>query len=224
MAGQDKGCLSIGVFVLLLSLFHISSSAAQPLTKDACLGCHGVPGMEGSRDGKTVSLHIDQNAFDQSVHGAFECTTCHSDISQLPHKSELKPVQCDSCHAASVKAYTESIHAKARAQGYKEPPTCTSCHGDIHKLVRRSEPTSPVNSQNIAKTCAVCHANAQLAEKFRIPIVRPVEAYLQSVHARAVAAGRRGAVCTDCHGAHTILPASDPASRIWRSRVPETCG
>ena len=224
MAGQAKGCLSFGAFAFLLFLLHVPLLRAQPLTKDSCLACHSVAGMQKSRDGKTISLQVDQAAFDQSVHRAFECTTCHSDISQLPHKSELKPVQCETCHAASVKAYAESIHAKARAQGFKEPPTCTSCHGDIHKLVPRSEPSSPVNPKNIAKTCAVCHANAEMAKKFQIPLVRPVEAYLQSVHARAVAADKRGAVCTDCHGTHTILPASDPASQIWRTRVPETCG
>jgi cytochrome b subunit of formate dehydrogenase len=54
--------------------------------------------------------------------------------------------------------------------------------------------------------------------------VRPVQAYLQSAHARAVAAGRRGAVCSDCHRAHEILPASDPASSIARMNVAATCG
>jgi cytochrome b subunit of formate dehydrogenase len=180
--------------------------------------------MQKTRDGKNISLQIDKDAFDQSIHRAFECTSCHSDISEVPHKSELKPVQCETCHAASVKAYTESIHAKTRAQGFKEPPTCTSCHGDIHKLVPRSELSSPLHIKNIAKTCAVCHSDTAMAKKFRIPVVRPVEAYLQSVHARAVAAGKGGAVCTDCHGAHTILPGNDASSQIARPKVPDTCG
>lgn len=210
--------------VFFISLLHVSMLGAQPLTKDACLGCHSAPGLQKTRDGKTVSLQVDNEAFGKSVHGAFECTNCHGDISQLPHKSELKPVVCDTCHAPSVKAYSESIHAKARTQGFKEPPTCTSCHGDIHKLVTRTDPSSPVHAKNIAKTCAVCHADTTMAKKFRIPVVRPVEAYLQSAHARAVGAGKRGAVCSDCHGAHDILPHDDPASRIWRTTVPETCG
>ena len=224
MAGEAKDRLSLSFLVFLVSLLPVSFLWAQPVTKDVCLGCHSVPGLQKTRGGKNISLQIDKDTFDQSIHRAFECTTCHSDISQLPHKSELKPVQCDTCHTASVKAYTESIHAKARAQGFKEPPTCMSCHGDIHKLVPRSELSSSVHPKNIAKTCAVCHADTEMAKKFRIPVVRPVEAYLQSTHARAVAAGKGGATCTDCHGAHTILPASDPASQIWRVRVPETCG
>jgi hypothetical protein len=180
--------------------------------------------MQKTRAGKTISLQIEKDRFEASVHHVFECTVCHSDIARIPHKSELKSVQCENCHAPNVKAYAESIHGKARAQGFTEPPTCASCHGDIHKLVPRSDPASPVNAKNVARTCAVCHADIELAKKFHIPVVRPVEAYLQSVHARAVAMGKGGAVCTDCHGSHSILPASDPASQIWRTKVPATCG
>ena len=224
MAREVEHRRRLGVAVFLIFSFYGALLWAQPVAKEICLGCHSAPGLQKSRDGKTVSLQIEQATFDQSVHRAFECTTCHSDIAQLPHKPELKRVQCENCHAASVKAYASSIHGKARAQGFTESPTCASCHGNIHSLVARSEPSSPINPKNIATTCAVCHADAALVKKFRIPLVRPVEAYLQSVHARAVAAGKGGAVCTDCHGAHEILPSSDSASQIWRTRVPETCG
>ena len=224
MARKVKNRLLFCVAIFFVAILNAALLWAQPLSKDVCLGCHGVQGMQKTRDGKTVSLSVEKEGFDQSIHRAFECTTCHSDILQVPHKRELKPVQCATCHSASVKAYTESIHGKARAQGFMEPPTCTSCHGDIHKLVARTEPGSPVNPKNIAKTCAVCHANSELAKKFRIPVVQPVEAYLQSAHARAVAAGKGGAVCTNCHGAHNILPGNDPASQISQAKVPETCG
>lgn len=224
MAGNAKKALCICLLGSQVFFLYGSLLWAQAVSKEVCLGCHSLPGMEKTRDGKKVSLQVDKDGFERSIHSAFECTTCHSDISQVPHAAELKPVPCDTCHAPAVKAYTESIHAKARAQGFKEPPTCTSCHGDIHKLVARTEAASPVNPKNVAKTCAVCHVDAELAKKFRIPVVRPVEAYLQSAHARAVAAGKGGAVCSDCHGAHTILPASDASSPIAQPKIPETCG
>jgi len=215
--------LNLLFFFILFFLFP-ASVRAQPLGNEVCLSCHGAPGLEKQRDGKTISLHVETGNFTRSVHSVFQCVVCHSDISQVPHKPGLKPVQCENCHAASVKAYVKSIHGKARAQGFKEPPTCTSCHGDIHKLVPRSEPSSPVHPKNIAKTCAVCHADTEMAKKFRIPVVRPVEAYLQSAHARAVAQGKAGAVCTDCHGAHDIAPGSDPSSSIAHGKIPATCG
>lgn len=209
---------------LLLVLQPAVAFAAQAITKDVCLGCHSTEGLQKLRNGKPVSLQVQQEPFEKSVHGVFECTACHSDATQIPHKAELKPVECVTCHAATVQDYNGSIHGKARSQGFTEPATCTSCHGDIHRITSHADPVSPVSPKNVARTCAICHANAQLAEKFRIPVVRPVESYSQSVHARAVAAGKNGAVCTDCHGAHTIRPAIDPASQISPAHVPETCG
>jgi hypothetical protein len=49
--------------------------------------------------------------------------------------------------------------------------------------------------------------------------------YQDSVHGRAVEKGsKKAAVCTDCHGAHEILPASDAKSPISKASVPGTCG
>jgi cytochrome b subunit of formate dehydrogenase len=54
---------------------------------------------------------------------------------------------------------------------------------------------------------------------------QPFASYQQSVHGRAVANGsQKAAVCTDCHGAHDILPANDATSRVNKFNVPATCG
>jgi cytochrome b subunit of formate dehydrogenase len=55
-----------------------------------------------------------------------------------------------------------------------------------------------------------------------LPVVRPVEAYLKSVHARAVDHG--GATCADCHGAHDVRRVADPASPLGRPVVAAVCG
>ena len=216
--------LLLSLFVFAAACLHGEFSLAQSLPKEVCLSCHAVQGLETERNGKKLSLFIDQERFSRSVHAPFDCTTCHLDVTAVPHSPQLKPVDCSGCHADPVKAYSASIHGRAHASGVSEAPSCVSCHGDIHGIVGRSDTASPVKHENIAKTCASCHANTALAEKFRIPVVRPVEAYLQSVHARAVAAGKPGAVCSDCHGSHTIEPASNPHSSISRTNIPETCG
>jgi thiosulfate reductase cytochrome b subunit len=197
---------------------------AQSITKDVCLSCHSLQGLEKERKGRKVSLVVDPERFSQSAHAPFECVVCHADIAQVPHAAELKRVDCAACHADAVNRYSAGIHGRAREKGFEEAASCTDCHGNIHELVTRRDPASPISRENIAKTCAACHASAALAEKFRIPVVRPVEAYLQSTHARAVAAGKPGAVCSDCHGAHSILPAKDPSASISRNNIPETCG
>ena len=55
-------------------------------------------------------------------------------------------------------------------------------------------------------------------------MAHPVEQYLQSVHGRAVLAGKDAASCSDCHGTHGILPARDPNSSVSHWNVAATCG
>jgi Ni,Fe-hydrogenase I cytochrome b subunit/nitrate/TMAO reductase-like tetraheme cytochrome c subunit len=189
----------------------------------ACLECHGDEGMEAS-DGR--SLHVDASAFDASPHGVLGCTVCHTDATEIPHAEELTsvgPEPCAGCHEEVVTEYRTSVHGRGR-EGRDPIAGCQDCHGDLHRLVSHDAPGSPMHWSKLAASCARCHADVALSEEFRIPVHLPVEAYLESVHGRAVTAGRRAAVCSDCHGAHDVLPSNDPRSPIWRSTVPDTCG
>jgi cytochrome b subunit of formate dehydrogenase len=54
---------------------------------------------------------------------------------------------------------------------------------------------------------------------------QPFISYQESVHGQATEKGsKKAAVCTDCHGTHEILPASNPKSPISKFNVPATCG
>ena len=174
----------------------------------ACTDCH----------------EIDPQKFAASVHGLFGCADCHSGAEQFPHAEGAKQVDCALCHPEAVETYRQGIHGQGRAQGISEAASCADCHGDVHAVTPHTEATSSVHWSHLAQACARCHANVELAEKFHFTVVRPVAAYLASAHARAVAAGRRGAVCSDCHGDHAIFPAADPRSTVFHQRVPETCG
>jgi cytochrome b subunit of formate dehydrogenase len=206
-------------------LFLLGAAAgADEIGTDTCLSCHGTAGFAGA-DGR--ALATDGAAFEASPHGVLGCTTCHEDITEIPHADHLKAVgldTCATCHADTVGAYRQGIHGQAAAQDIRDAATCADCHGNVHRIQSHTEPASSAHWSNQAKTCGQCHAKVELAEKFRIPVVQPVEAYLRSVHARVVAAGQHGAACADCHGAHDVLPASDPRSPIARANVPATCG
>ncbi|MBI2539616.1 MAG: cytochrome c3 family protein [Deltaproteobacteria bacterium] len=212
------------LLLLLVFFFPPGTASAAPASNEVCLSCHGAPGLQKARQGKSVSLQVEARKFSRSVHAPLGCAVCHSAMSQIPHPAEARPAPCATCHEGASRAYEQSIHGKARARGFTEAASCAGCHGNVHELVRRGETASPIHTANIAKTCAACHADAALAEKFRIPVVRPVEAYLKSVHARAVAAGKPGAACSDCHGSHSIMPGQDPRSSISQARIPATCG
>ena len=197
---------------------------AEEITSEACLACHG---NEGFASPSGHPLYTNAEAFNASVHGSLPCTTCHAEITELPHADRLKRVgtePCATCHSDAVAAYQHSIHGEARTIGFGEAASCADCHGNVHAITPHTEPTSTAHWSHMAATCARCHSNIEMAQKFQIPVVRPAEAYLQSAHARTVAAGRHGAVCSDCHGSHDILPSTDPQATIYRTRVPATCG
>lgn len=193
--------------LLVISLVTAKGWAQEPQT---CLACHGGT--------------VNAQKFTASAHGALGCGFCHAGIKSYPHPQKLTPVDCSTCHAEEVASYEQSIHGQKRAQGVAQAPDCSGCHGNVHGILRHTDADSPVNRTRLAATCAACHAGTKLGKEFRIPVVRPVEAYLKSVHAEAVAEGKPGAVCSDCHGSHGILSAQDPRSSIWRTNVPETCG
>jgi cytochrome b subunit of formate dehydrogenase len=208
--------------VLAVSLVCIPTFA-EDIGKDVCLSCHG---LEGFADDAGHPLVVDGETFGKSLHGPLECVTCHSDATSAPHEQRPKrpgPDTCATCHQDIVEKYQHSIHGRARANGTTDAATCTDCHGDVHAVTSHTQPTSSAHWSKLAATCARCHAGP-IAAKYAIPVARPAEAYLQSAHARAVRAGRHGAVCSDCHGDHDILPSSDPQATIWRTNVPTTCG
>jgi formate dehydrogenase gamma subunit len=183
---------------------------------------------------------------------AASCLTCHSDVGQTlalsahamlgqPNTSEaciachgthdvVNPATrgirfCATCHDTEVKQYSLSIHGQARARGDKDAATCESCHGPAHRVLVASDAKSPVNKLNLPQTCGHCHSNPELVAKYMFAVARPVEAYEQGTHGRAIKKGNMNAAsCNDCHGVHDILPASDPRSTIWKQNVPATCG
>ncbi len=153
----------------------------------------------------------------------FRCVDCHTDVKSLAHEAPPKKITCAQCHADEGQGYAHGIHAQVTSKG-KIPASCQDCHGDAHEIVGGGDPKSPVNHANIPATCGRCHGQKFLMES-NGESAQPFISYQASVHGRAVANGsQKAAVCTDCHGAHEILPASDAKSPISKFAVASTCG
>jgi formate dehydrogenase gamma subunit len=183
-------------------------SGAAPKPQD-CIGCHDV----------------DLAKFEKTPHASMGCTGCHGSITKLPHTGKPAPVKCADCHADEVKNYAGSVHGMAKKQGMADAATCASCHGSPHELLPTSDPASRVAKPNLPDTCGSCHSNPDFMAKHKIPFAKPVEAYRLSLHGREVAKGNMAAAsCSDCHGSHTILPATDPRAKVNHANVMETCG
>jgi predicted CXXCH cytochrome family protein len=189
---------------------------ARPLHADAdCLSCHNDPTLQDA-NGKSIGVSGDK--FHSSIHGVLKCSDCHKDIHDYPHPDLPAAVQCESCHTEEGANLAGSVHAKA-----SDHP-CTSCHGDAHVIVPKTDPKSPVYPLNIPKTCGSCHGNAAMAQRYHLPNVYAL--YIDSIHGFAL--GKEGllvaANCTSCHGSHKILSHTNPQSSTYRTNIPGTCG
>lgn len=197
-----------------------------------CTTCHeGVkeyPHPKNMKMPTCASCHADEVAqVPQSVHsilGKDACASCHGKTHEVQPASNLVPQQCATCHDDAVHEYQQGVHAVARKEGDKQAPTCLACHGSPHQILAADDPKSPVHHNNIPNTCGTCHG-----QKFVMAgagqSTQEYLSYQQSVHGRAVANGStKAAVCTDCHGVHKILPASNDKSSIFKFNVPATCG
>lgn len=206
-----------------------AAQAAQKLKDSDCLACHGDSTLTTERNGKTVSLYVDAKKLKQSIHGSvhgagFSCVDCHTDVKSLAHETPPEKVSCARCHADAQAAYAQSTHARAGKAAQSAAANCEDCHGGAHQILAADDPASPINHANIPATCGRCHGQKFLMESYG-ESAQPFYSYQSSVHGRLVEKGsQKAAVCTDCHGAHAILPASDAKSPISKFNVPSTCG
>jgi cytochrome b subunit of formate dehydrogenase len=215
--------LLLPIFAALILAFA-GSAGAQTLTTAECLDCHKDASLTKDVNGKTVSVSVNADKFQQSIHGqALGCTDCHADVRAYPHEPKPHPVSCATCHPDAQAAWENSSHAKAIASGNAQAAHCIDCHGSPHEIVPASDPKSPVAHKNIPMTCGRCHGQKFVMEKAGLS-TQPFTSYQQSVHGLAVANNNtRAAVCTDCHDHHAIFGAENPQSAIFKFNVPRLC-
>jgi cytochrome b subunit of formate dehydrogenase len=178
--------------------------------------------------------------YQESVHGrallekralnAAVCTDCHgshdlhrsTNISSKLHWRNV-PATCGRCHENVERTYIHSIHGKAVAEGVRDAPVCTDCHGE-HGIFAVRLPDSRVSPAHVPETCAQCHAARRIVTQYQLaPDV--MSTYVQSFHGLALKGGNATvANCASCHGVHDILPSSDPMSSVNPKDLPNTCG
>jgi len=73
-------------------------------------------------------------------------------------------------------------------------------------------------------TCSPCHESVRLTEKYGVPAGR-LRTFIDTYHGLKSKAGDvTVANCASCHGAHRILPHTDPTSTIHQDNLQRTCG
>jgi predicted CXXCH cytochrome family protein len=197
-------------------------STVYPLNVPRTCGqCHGTEGMASKHGMASVyPSYIDSiHGFALSKEGllvAANCQTCHGSHNILSHKDPRSatfktnvPKTCGTCHAGINADYQLGVHGKAVAARHMDAPDCSNCH-TAHAIVQPTEAAFRTQSTPI---CGSCHK-----EKF--------STYRDTFHSQLGSLGGyvETARCWDCHGAHEILPASDPRSPINKANLVTTCG
>lgn len=177
-------------------------------------------------------------SYGSSIHGkaiiagkrAAECADCHGmhniQPGWIPESRLFKPNVvniCGKCHKEIAALYEKSIHGEALRSKHMDAPTCIDCHGE-HIIRSPKDPKSRVYASEIPKTtCKQCHGLEKLNAKYGIQS-DVVRAYEVSFHGLSSKLGELTvANCESCHGAHNVLPHTNPDSPIHPDNIPKTC-
>jgi hypothetical protein len=197
-------------------------SAVYPLNiPRTCGNCHGNDAMAKKHGLPNVyPLYIDSiHGFALSKEGllvAANCQSCHGSHHILSHTDPQSPTYktnipktCGTCHAGITANYAGGVHGKAVASGDLHAPVCSDCH-TAHAILQPTEATFRMQSTPI---CGSCHKDK-------------LSTYRDTFHSQLGSLGGyvETARCWDCHGAHDVLPASDPRSPIAPANLVATCG
>ena len=192
-----------------------AGAAPDPPSNALCMTCHDDPKfVHKLGDGEKLSLFVDEQAFNHSVHGGkLGCTDCHTDIGDYPHPKKKFQNRhamrlayyelCKRCHFKEYSRLLDGVHFAQIAKGNEKAPTCVDCHGS-HEIGAPARPRAL-----ISRTCAKCHAAIAAA-------------YLRSVHGKALIEkdNHDVPVCTDCHQPHDT---SNPLAKSWHLAIPQLC-
>lgn len=213
---------------------HGSAHEIRPLQRaqipQLCSSCHAQKFVM-QKAGLSAQPAI---SYQESVHGkavakgstrAAVCTDCHDSHNVRPANDPQSGIfkfnvgrTCGQCHAAIAGQYHDSVHGKALARGNGSTPVCTDCHG-IHSIAAAADP-----SKGPRASCARCHEGVRLNQELGVAATR-VSSYESSYHGLARQLGSATAAdCASCHGAHDVLPSSDPRSAIHPANLTKTCG
>ncbi len=186
-----------------------------------CSKCHGsdIVVAQAKLPGGNITSKFHDSIHGKALKGAAQgsaptCTNCHGahDIrakgEEKSHTSRANiPDTCGGCHKPERAAFLKGQHGKLRQDGNMAAPGCTDCHS-AHGIQQHESTKFQVD---VIKECGTCHQDY-------------LSSYRDTFHGQVTALGyAHVATCASCHGAHEVLPASNPASRVSAQNRLKTC-
>ena len=186
-----------------------------------CAKCHGNEALvtKAKLPGGNIGGKFHDSIHGKALTGAAQgsaptCNNCHgshnirpkSDTASRTNRANV-PDTCGSCHTPQRAAYMKGMHGKLRQDGVLAAPGCTDCHS-AHGIQQHDAPLFQIQ---VINECGTCHTDY-------------LSTYRDTFHGQVTALGfSRMATCASCHGAHDVLPASNPASTVSKQNRLATC-
>ncbi len=209
---------------------HDTQKSSEPTSRThftrveaTCAACHGNEALIQQAKmpgGNVASKYHDSihgqltNATGASAARAPNCASCHgahnivgkADAGSRVNRENVA-LMCGSCHQQVYSRFTGSQHGQLRHAGNSAAPTCIDCHS-AHTIQARGTTQWQVD---VIKECDNCHQDF-------------IKSYRDTYHGQVTQLGfTRVATCSSCHGAHEVLPASNPKSMISPENRVTTC-
>ncbi len=181
-----------------------------------CGICHFL-GREGAprEQAQQYKLSVHGRAAAAGNAAAPTCQTCHgshyiyrsTDARSNVSRDKI-PGLCSSCHPREFEVYRTSIHGRAfLEQKNLVAANCFDCH--LEHLTPK--PGDDEFQLTMIRQCGICHTEE-------------MSTYRKTYHGKVTRLGYANiAKCSDCHGAHDILPPSDPNSKLSQHHIIATC-
>lgn len=128
----------------------------------------------------------------------FLCGNCHAD------RRRMKPFGIPTHQLEDYKTSQHGIAVLERDD--PNGATCTDCHG-THRIFLSDNPESKVFPTKLPHTCAECHSNQELMDRYNLSS-NTFEEYAQGIHGVFLLEknDRSAPTCARCHGNHGALP------------------
>ena len=238
---MEKNGKEVSIFVKAEILKH------SPHAKLSCTACHtgfdpeNIPHKQKITPVNCMSCHSDaprKHAFHPQMAKAtgtdgkpdVSCKGCHGrhDVLAVNNpKARTNPANqpnlCGTCHTAERATFLASAHGQALKASIKGAPSCVPCHiNDITKIRPGRDSVQVKIGQE--KVCLSCHLDNPDVRSRVAPSAGFIAEYEHSVHGKALNEGNaKAANCVDCHGSHEMRKGTDPASRVNKAHIPQTC-
>ncbi len=220
---RGVSCYRNGFLVIIIFLLagffvspYLSVNSAWGADEENCLMCHKHRGIARiDLKGNLRIFNVNEDLFALSVHGRVPCRGCHVNITEIPHKIQVKKVDCgtqchkkepstgiDFSHRPVYTNYRRSVHGTDLQNPAPGKPVCKYCHQNPLYTRTYGKGVDVAREKPIARIlarCNACHTNEEWANTF----------YMHVEH-RLMKRTFRGrlkvvALCSSCHENKTLM-------------------